>query len=156
MIIKGYDSIDELLQEETAEIEDYESAKEANDLLMDALKLTDTQKTVLRSSYEHLEELLINHVTADLECDKPKLIRIGSDIFQYDDRVFDAMRRIKGQELIDWIYRNRLEDVSIYNDGDCLYARMIDTENENHYKETCIRWDIRHAKYEVIDDILED
>ena len=31
MIIKGYDSIDELLQEETAEIEDYESAKEAND-----------------------------------------------------------------------------------------------------------------------------
>ncbi len=156
MIIKGYDSIDELLQEETAEIEDYESAKEANDLLMEALKLTDTQKTVLRSSYEHLEELLINQVAAELECDKPKLIRIGSDTFQYDDRVFDAMRRIKGQELIDWICRYRLEDVSIYNDGDCLYARMIDTENENHYKENCIRWDIRHAKYEVIDDILED
>ena len=36
MIIKGYDSIDGFSLEVSTENEDYESAKEANDLLMDA------------------------------------------------------------------------------------------------------------------------
>ena len=50
MILKGYDSIDELLQEETAEIEDYESAKNAGCKVIN-IGIVE-ENTVLRKWYE--------------------------------------------------------------------------------------------------------
>lgn len=156
MIKREYDSLNELMQDDYSEIDDYESAKEANDLLMDALKLTDAQKILMKSGIAHLEDILRRQIMNEIEDDEPKTTRSGSYTFRYDDRVFYGMRKISGQDVIDWIRRNHLEDISLYNDADCLYARMIDMENEKHYKEISIQWNTRHAKYEVIDDVLEE
>ena len=51
MIKSEYDNIDELVENDIDDFDDYVSAKEAQGLLMDALKLTDIQKTMLKGSY---------------------------------------------------------------------------------------------------------
>ena len=156
MIKSEYDNIDELVQDDVDEINDYESAKEANDLLMDALKLTDIQKTMLKGSFGYLEDILRDQIMAEMKNVKPKYARIGSYIFQYDDQVYGDTRCIKGKEVIEWIRRNHLEDISLYCDSECLFARMIDTENDRHFRESFINWNASHAKYEVIDNTLEE
>ena len=51
MIKSEYDNIDELVKNDIDDFDDYVSAKEAQGLLMDALKLTDIQKTMLKACY---------------------------------------------------------------------------------------------------------
>lgn len=158
MIKSEYDNIDELVQDDIDDIDDYESAKEAQGLLMDALKLTDIQKTMLKGSYAFLEDLLRKEIMDEV-ADKDKkaqYARIGSYTFQYDDKTYGDTRIIKGREIIEWIRRNHLEDVSLYSDVECLFARMIDVDNDRHFRESYIRWNAKNAKYEVIDNILED
>ena len=87
---------------------------------------------------------------------KAKFARIGSFTFQYDEKTYGDTRSIKGREIIEWIRRNHLEDISLYSDVECLFARMIDVENDRHHRESYIRWNANHAKYEIIDNILED
>ena len=158
MIKSEYDNIDELVQDDIDDIDDYESAKEAQGLLMDALKLTDIQKTMLKGSYAFLEDLLRKEIMDDVanKGKKAQFARIGSFTFQYDDKAYGDTRTITGREIIEWIRRNQLEDISLYSDVECLFARMIDVENDRHYRESYIRWDARHAKYEVIDNILDE
>ena len=158
MIKSEYDNIDELVQDDIDDIDDYESAKEAQDLLMDALKLTEIQKTMLKGSYAFLEDMLRKEIMDEVanKDKKAKFARIGSFTFQYDEKTYGDTRSIKGREIIEWIRRNHLEDISLYSDVECLFARMIDVENDRHYRESYIRWNANHAKYEVIDNILED
>ena len=156
MIKSEYDNIDELVQDDVDEINDYESAKEANDLLMDALKLTDIQKTMLKGSFGYLEDMLRAQILTEIKNEKPRFARIGSYIFQYDDRVYGDTRSIKGNEVIEWIRRNHLEDISVYCDSECLFARMIDTENDRHVRESEVRTFIKEIRrYATIEELDE-
>ena len=156
MIKSEYDNIDELVQDDVDEINDYESAKEANDLLMDALKLTDIQKTMLKGSFGYLEDMLRAQILTEIKNEKPRFARIGSYIFQYDDRVYGDTRSIKGNEVIEWIRRNHLEDISVYCDSECLFARMIDTQNDRHVRESEVRTFIKEIRrYATIEELDE-
>ena len=158
MIKSEYDNIDELVQDDIDDLDDYESAKEGYDLMLKAMSLTDIQRTMLKGSLAYLEEMLRKEIMAEVETKKEKarFTRIGSYTFQYDDQVYGDTRSIKGHEIIEWIQRNRFEDISLYCDVECLYARMIDVDNDRHCRESYVRWNTKHAKYEVIDNVLED
>ena len=80
MIKKEYDNIDELVQDDYCEKNDYETAKEANDLLMDALQLTEVQKTMLKGSYAFLEELHRKQILSQFMAD-PETVRVGKNTF---------------------------------------------------------------------------
>ena len=58
MIKSEYDSIDELVQDDIDDFDDYESAKEGYDLMLKAMSLTDIQRTMLKGSLAYLEEML--------------------------------------------------------------------------------------------------
>lgn len=62
--------------------DEYSNAKESYILLIDTMNLTDSQRTILKSSYSYLEDLLLNSPTAELESSK-KQIKIGSCTFTY-------------------------------------------------------------------------
>jgi hypothetical protein len=158
MIKSEYDNIDELVQDDIDDLDDYESAKEGYDLMLKAMNLTDIQRTMLKGSFAYLEDMLRKEILAEVANNdkKARFARIGSYIFQYDDRVYGDTRSIKGNEVIEWIRRNHLEDISLYCDSECLFARMIDTENDRHVRESFINWNASHAKYEVIDNTLEE
>ena len=154
MIKTEYDNIDELVQDDIDEIDDYESAKEANDLLMDALKLTDFQKSMLKGSFGYLEDMLRKQIMAEMN-QNSKYFHISNRVFRFDDRAYGNDRIIIGQEIIDWIQRNHLQQRSIYCGTDSLFVRMLDEQDELHYKETFLYWGKDHAKYEVIENWLE-
>ena len=155
MIKKEYDSIDDMLLSESNPRNDYESAKEAHNLLLDALNLTDNQKILLKGSYAYLEELLEKKTSAD-EKKEPKTVRIGSSVFRYDDTLYSYKeRKITGEEIIDWIIFNDLEDVALYVSEEGIYTRLLDVDDDDHYKEIRINWDTNHGKYETLEDHLE-
>ena len=160
MIKSEYDNIDELVQDDIDDLDDYESAKEGYDLMLKAMNLTDIQRTMLKGSFAYLEDMLRKEILAEVANNdkKARFARIGSYIFQYDDRVYGDTRSIKGNEVIEWIRRNHLEDISVYCDSECLFARMIDTENDRHVREsevrTCIKEIRRYATIEELDEAV--
>ena len=155
MIKSEYDNIDELVQEDIDEIDDYESAKEAHYLLMDALHLSDAQKTILKGSYVFLEELHHKQLLSQYQ-EETNTIRIGQNTFRYDDEVYGATRSITGREVVDWICSNHLQDSHIYCADEYLYTRMFNVKDKLHYREISLNWGTSHSKYEVIEDRLKD
>lgn len=154
MIKKEYDNIDELVQDDYCEKNDYETAKEANDLLMDALQLTEVQKTMLKGSYAFLEELHRKQILSQFVAD-PKTVTVGKNTFRYDDKVYGDTRGITGQEITDWIVRNHMQDLSVYCGTECLFVRMVDIKDELHYREKYLNWRTDHSMYETLEDWLE-
>ena len=158
MIKSEYDNIDELVQDDIDDFDDYESAKEGYDLMLKAMNLTDIQRTMLKGSFAYLEDMLRKEILAEVANNdkKARFARIGSYIFQYDDRVYGDTRSIKGNEVIEWIRRNHLEDISVYCDSECLFARMIDTENDRHVRESEVRTFIKEIRrYATIEELDE-
>ena len=68
------------------------------------MNLTDSQKTILKSSFSYLEDLLINSPSAQLKLPQ-KLVEIGSYTFIYETATDYSHRIISGQEVIDWIIK---------------------------------------------------
>ena len=66
----------------------YANAKESHMLLIDTMNLTDSQKTILKSSFSYLEDLLINSPSAQLKLPQ-KLVEIGSYTFIYETRKYE-------------------------------------------------------------------
>ena len=83
MIKSEYDNIDELVQDDIDDFDDYESAKEGYDLMLKAMSLTDIQRTMLKGSLAYLEEMLRKEIMAEVETKKEKarFTRIGSFTF---------------------------------------------------------------------------
>ena len=104
IITKEYDSIDDMMLQESNSQNDYEYAKEAHDLLMDALDLSEKQKIILRSSYSYMEKLLEQKlIVADQR--KPKLVRFGKNVYRYDETVYSSEeRKIKGKDIIECLH----------------------------------------------------
>ena len=155
MIKKEYDTIEDMVRKDLDPLEDYESAKEAYYFLLDALSLNDTQRILLKSSFANLEELIEKKTVAS-EKKEPKLVRFGSSVFRYDDTLYSYReRKITGKEIIDWITFNGLEDVALYISEEGIYARLLNVDDEDHYREIQINWDTNHGKYETLEDHLE-
>ena len=154
MIKTEYDNIDELLQDDYVPRNDYEYAKEGLDLLMNALKLTYVQKTMLKGSLAYLEELHAKQFMDQAE-KETKTVQAGDYTFRYDSKVYPETRKITGQEIIDWICKNHMQDLSIYCGSEYLFARMLDVEDDYHYREASLNWSTDHSKYEVIEDWAE-
>lgn len=133
--------------------DEYSNAKESYILLIDTMNLTDSQRTILKSSYSYLEDLLLNSPTAELESSK-KQIKIGSCTFTYESNTDYSHRIISGQEVIDWIKKNNYEDVSILCSGADLYVSMKDVNNPNHYRESRLNWRKNNSKFQIIDEHL--
>lgn len=154
MIKTEYDNIDELVQDDYDPSNDYEYAKEGFILLMDALKLTEVQKTMLEGGFAYLEDLHTKKIMEQCEEDT-RTVQVGSYTFRYDGKVYPETRKITGQEVIDWIRKNNLQDLSIYCGSEYLFARMLDVKDEYHYREASLNWSTDHSKYEVIEDWAE-
>lgn len=155
MIKKEYDTIDDMVQNETNPSGDYKSAKEAFHLLLDSLNLTSKQKILIHGGYAYLEELLEKKLSTT-DSDESKFIRFGQYVFRYDDAIYaDEHRKITGKDIIKWIERNDLENVALYLSTEGIYANMIDVDDSDHYREIQINWDTGHGKYETIDNRLE-
>lgn len=131
----------------------YANAKESHMLLIDTMNLTDSQKTILKSSFSYLEDLLINSPSAQLKLPQ-KLVEIGSYTFIYETATDYSHRIISGQEVIDWIIKNNFEDVSILCSGADLYVSMKDVNNPNHYRESRLNWRKNNSKFQIIDEHL--
>lgn len=131
----------------------YANAKESHMLLIDTMNLTDSQKTILKSSFSYLEDLLINSSSAQLKLPQ-KLVEIGSYTFIYETATDYSHRIISGQEVIDWIIKNNFEDVSILCSEADLYVSMKDVDDPNHYRESRLNWNNNNSKYQIIDEHL--
>ena len=53
--------------------DEYSNAKESYILLIDTMNLTDSQRTILKSSFSYLEDLLLNSPTSELESPKKQV-----------------------------------------------------------------------------------
>lgn len=134
--------------------DEYSNAKESYILLIDTMNLTDSQRTILKSSFSYLEDLLLNSPTAELESPK-KQVKIDSCTFTYESNTDYSHRIISGQEVIDWIKKNNYEDVSILCSEDNLYVSLIDIDDPNHYRESRLNWSDNKSKYQIIDEYLD-
>lgn len=154
MIKTEYDSIDELVQDNPAVINRYTWAKEAHSLLMDSLRLSEFQKTMLQGSYGYLEDLLREQLAAKAS-KEPETVQIGDYVYRYDTGTYGETRGFTGQDIIDWIQKNGFENIAVYCGADRIFTRLMDEEDELHYRESYLHWSTKHAKYEVIENWLE-
>ncbi len=150
-----YDELAEQVRNSTDPVDAFLASWDANEILLDCMSLKDNQRTLLKSSILDLLELQKASLWQE-KSDAERTVHNPDGDFRYnllDD--FSNKRIIRGQEIIDWITDNQVEDVSIITTDDGLYFSLTDIHDSDHYVEFRLNRATRRPRYEAYEMHME-